>query len=61
MGAPSVPESGVAGGWVGYVYAIVACGTCVGVALVSTLVLYLYARWRGNEPRIRVTSVTNDE
>jgi hypothetical protein len=57
----AVPESDVAGGWVGYVYAIVGCGTCALVALGSTLVLYLFGRWRGGEPRGRVTSVSSDE
>lgn len=57
----AVPESGVAGGWVGYVYAMVACGGCAAVALGSTLFLYVFGRSRGREPRVRVQSLNREE
>lgn len=49
------------GGWVGYLYAMLGCGSLFGVLLVSTLILYAVARIRErkNPPkRIRVSTVS---
>lgn len=49
------------GGWVGYLYAMLGCGSLAAVLLVSTLVLYAVARIRERRrpsARVRVSSVT---
>jgi hypothetical protein len=51
----------MAGGWVGYVYAILACGSLLAVVFGSTIALYLVARARARrrpEPRVQVTVVS---
>lgn len=50
------------GGWVGYVFALLGCGTFLALIAGSTAVLYGWAkvqRRRGKEPSARVSSLVS--
>jgi hypothetical protein len=52
-----VQEWAVAGGWVGYIYAILGCGICTLVALGSTAFLYVFHRYRGRDAKVSVRAL----